>query len=211
MRKKNKLVYGVGINDANYQVFNHEIVNGHRKQLWFCPYYRKWKGMLERCYSKKRLERCPIYEGCSVYDEWKYFSNFRKWMEKQEWVGRSLDKDFLIEGNKIYSPSTCVFVPDKVNLFITTNGKDRGDYPLGVSLFKTLYRGDCKGGGGKGVYLGLFLSPKQAHQAWLLKKLEVCNEYLLEFKDEPIIKQGLTRIRDKIKYHIDTKTELTSF
>lgn len=48
------------------------------------------------------------------------------------WEGRALDKDFLVEGNKVYSPSTCVFLPSKLNTFIITRGNARGQYPLGV-------------------------------------------------------------------------------
>ena len=49
-----KLVFGVGINDADYAVTEYETteVNGVRKQkfVWGCPYYLTWKGMLRRCY-----------------------------------------------------------------------------------------------------------------------------------------------------------------
>ena len=136
-------------------------------------------------------------------------------MIKQEWEGRQLDKDFLFESNKVYSPTTCTFVPQKVNNFVTTREKLRGAYPLGVCLDKKAkknpYSSRCKGGDNESGYLGVFPAPEDAHQAWLRKKLEVCEEYLIEFKDEPLIVQGLTRIRDKIQHHIDTKTELKSF
>ena len=212
---KSKLVYGVGINDADYTVKIHEVVDGKRKIVWTCPYYRKWNEMLRRCYSEKELEKHPTYRGCSVCNEWLLFSNFKSWMEQRECEGRHLDKDFLIENNKIYSPSTCVFVPQKVNNFITTSGKTRGEYPLGVSLVKDSkknpYGSRCMNGSGDQIYLGIFSTPEQAHQAWLKKKLEVCNEYLLEFKEEPLIIKGLTRIKDKLEYHISNNIELTSF
>ena len=212
---RSKLVYGVGINDADY-ITNPKIKeNGKWVHLPQCPYYQKWSDMLKRCYSKKSLEKRPTYKGCSVCDEWKYFSKFRAWMEQQKWQGRQLDKDFLVEGGKVYSPSTCVFVPQKVNTFITTRGNKRGDYPLGVSLVKgsrkNPYRAECNDGNGVLYYLGLFPTPEQAHRAWLHKKLEVCNEYLEEFKDEPLVVKGITKIKDKLQYHIETNTELTSF
>ena len=68
-----KLVYGVGINDADYVVRRMKTikVNGKRKQklVWECPYYRVWKAMLQRCYSIKTQDKNPSYKGCSVSEE----------------------------------------------------------------------------------------------------------------------------------------------
>ena len=111
--KVERLVYGVGINDADYVVQKFETigyVSGKKKQkrVWRCPYYRVWTHMLERCYDVKRQERQPTYKDCSVSTEWLTFSVFKSWMEKQDFEGKQLDKDLLIEGNKIYSAETCV-------------------------------------------------------------------------------------------------------
>ena len=57
MQAKNKLVCGVGVNDAVYPTQKYE--NG--KRVWICPYYQKWKSMLERCYRTKYLARRPTY------------------------------------------------------------------------------------------------------------------------------------------------------
>ena len=87
--KPKKLVYGAGINDADYVVNKLETigyVNGaqKRKLIWACPYYRAWADMLKRCYSAKFQESRPTYAGCTVSAEWLKFSNFRAWIEKQE-------------------------------------------------------------------------------------------------------------------------------
>jgi len=138
--KIRKLVYGVGINDADYVVQRNETiyVNGKRtrKQVWICPYYQAWKSMLERCYSIKYQERQPTYRGCSVSEEWLTFSVFKSWMEKQEWEGMQLDKDILFEGNKLYSKETCVFVSSVVNIFTTDRGASRGEWLIGVNWSK---------------------------------------------------------------------------
>lgn len=64
---KTKLVYGVGINDADYVVQRKETieVNGVRKRrlVWVCPYYQVWRTMLRRCYSTKYHDRQPTYKG----------------------------------------------------------------------------------------------------------------------------------------------------
>lgn len=156
-----KLVHRVGINDAGYVV--QPTING--KQV-VCPYYDRWKVMLERCYSKKLHTRNPTYIGCEVSEEWKTFSNFKAWMETQDWKGRQLDKDILFPDNKLYSRDACVFVDSKVNSFLTDSKASRGSYMVGVSWYKAgeKFRAQCKDG--KIVYLGSFDTEIEAHLAW---------------------------------------------
>ncbi len=116
-----KLIRGFGINDADYPI---RPRNGEA-----CSYYKSWEGMLKRVYYKPDLIRHPEYKDVKVCDEWKYFSNFKKWMQSQDWVGKELDKDLIIPFNKIYSPDTCCFLTQSLNKFIKF--KD-GKLPLGV-------------------------------------------------------------------------------
>ena len=63
---------------------------------------------------------------CSVYEGWHNFQNFAKWYEDNyyeiEEEQMHLDKDILVKGNKVYSPDTCVFVPETINgLFVKSN------------------------------------------------------------------------------------------
>ena len=97
MRKKTKLVYGVGVNDAYYSVYKYE--NG--KIVWQCPYYRTWKHMLSRAYSDKFKKKRPTYQDVTVCEEWYSFMCFRAWMVEQDWKGKQLDKDLLVQGNKM--------------------------------------------------------------------------------------------------------------
>ena len=122
-----KPVYGIGINDSQY-LTSHKI-NGKTNT---CPYYKKWMSMFVRCYSGNY----PTYDGCSVCDEWIYFSKFKSWMKSQDWTGKELDKDLKIIGNKIYSPEACVFVNSHINSLMLDNKKSRGVYPVGVYLNK---------------------------------------------------------------------------
>lgn len=182
MGNERKLVWGVGINDADYVTQRFETtspdryVNGQLKQklVWRCPYYNTWKNMLKRCYSEKEKEIFPTYKGCTVSEEWKLFSNFRKWMVEQDWEGMHLDKDLLIRGNKVYSEETCVFVTEQVNAFINERGKARGECPIGVSWSKAAGKFQarcCNPFTKKGEYFGLFVCPWEAHSVWLSKKL----------------------------------------
>lgn len=95
-------VYGVGfIGDGDYKP------KEHKKKSKF---YEVWQGMLQRCYDPKMQERRPTYIGCTVCEDWHNFQNFAKWMSDKDYAGNHLDKDILIDGNKIYSPETCIFV-----------------------------------------------------------------------------------------------------
>ena len=48
-----------------------------------------------------------------------------------------LDKDILVHGNKIYSPSTCIFVPQRINTLFVKKDMNRGDLPIGVHWDKS--------------------------------------------------------------------------
>ena len=93
--------------------------------------YNAWTAMLQRCYDIKLHIRHPSYINCTVYNDWLNFQNFAKWYEENYIENYQLDKDLLIEGNKIYSPQTCCFVPCEINLSIIKPIKKR-IYPLGV-------------------------------------------------------------------------------
>ena len=177
----NKLVFGIGVNDLPYRTEVREELpkNGCKrvqKSVFKCPYYTVWKSMLQRCYSKKYLESKPSYVGTSVCGEWLSASAFKKWMELQDWQGKSLDKDIIVRGNKLYSPETCAFVAASTNLFVTACNASRGAYPIGVDLFRRTgeYRAQCGNPfSGERGHLGLFSAPKEAHEAWRKRKHEL--------------------------------------
>nr|DAF93702.1 MAG TPA: hypothetical protein [Myoviridae sp. ctshb19] len=135
---KTTYVAGVGINDAPYRVLETEVDNGKHVIVARCPFYGVWASMINRCYRDSAHKHRPNYKGCSVANDWLTFSKFRKWMEKQDWQGKALDKDILVPGNRFYGPETCVFVDQMTNSFFahnTTEKVDRG----------TFKRGDCNG------------------------------------------------------------------
>ena len=181
-----KLVRGVGINDAGYVVRVRECTeerypNGAKKSklVWGCPYYGRWIDMLRRCYSKKFHEKKPTYLGCTVCKEWLTFSSFREWMITQDWKGKELDKDLLFEGNKMYSPETCVFVSREANVFVVTRGKSRGKYLIGCYWNKSKKKFQalcCNPFTKKQEYLGLFDTELEAHLAWKKRKHELSCE-----------------------------------
>jgi hypothetical protein len=78
--------------------------------------YKAWNSMIARCYSEKHRDRYRQYNDCTVCEEWHNFQNFAKWYDKNYIQGYELDKDIKIDGNRIYSPETCMFVSKTRNI-----------------------------------------------------------------------------------------------
>lgn len=85
-----------------------------------------WQNMMKRCYCEKD-PRGYFKKGVTVDDRWLCFANFlvdlptlhnfQGWLEGFE-EGKTkynLDKDFLVEGNKVYSREMCQFIADSEN------------------------------------------------------------------------------------------------
>lgn len=176
--RKKSLIFGVGINDVDYSIETKEFYydswgKKRSRVVWSCPFYRRWRDMLRRCYDISYQERQPTYVNCEVVDEWKTLSNFKAWMETQDWEGKQLDKDLLVRGNKVYGPETCVFVDQLVNLFLIDDLTNQKEQPVGVSWYKPLskYRVQCRNPfTGKQEYLGYFTDQSKAHQIWKERK-----------------------------------------
>lgn len=134
--------------------------------------YNVWKNMLGRCYDDEIQNKQPTYKGCSVCKEWHCFSDFYKWYQaniKNE--SFYLDKDILVKGNKVYSPDTCCFVPNEVNVLFTKRQIYRGDLPIGVqhNETKTKYKAMLNRGGEK-VFLGYHTTIESAFNAYKIAK-----------------------------------------
>lgn len=166
-----KLLYGVGVNDADYNV--HKTEGG--KTVWRCPIYSCWTNMLKRCYCEAYQKKRQTYIGCTVASDWHLFSNFRAWVITQDWQDKTLDKDLLVEGNTIYSPEACCFISARINSFLVERKASRGEWPIGVVYHKgdKKYQAQCGDiVTGRGKYLGSYNTPEEAHRAWLKFKLE---------------------------------------
>lgn len=203
-RKKNKLTYGWGINDVDHPITKSSIVNGVRKTIWICPYYEDWKNMIQRAYDVTIQNRQPTYSGCTVCEEWKYLSNFIKWVDSQpnrNWINCELDKDFLVKGNKCYSPDTCVYIDKILNGFMVDSGKIRGNLMIGVSFNKRKkkpYTAQCcnpllKGGS---AYIGTYSTELEAHLAWKAKKHGYACQ-LASLQEDPSVVNSLLQMYDE--------------
>lgn len=195
---RRKPVFGVGINDAEYNVTTGS--GGKRK---VCPAYRSWYDMMARGYCEVLKRKHPTYKGVSVCDNWHSFTNFRSWWCENQVDGWHLDKDLIKLNNKIYSEETCVFVPQNLNKLITDHGMARGCHKIGVRFDDKCkkYIARCWSQiTGKREYLGCFNTEDEAYNAWLENKM-LSVEFL---KDEmnsinPMIYPNVCRIIKDLK------------
>jgi len=165
-----KLVQGKGVNDYEGNI------KGNDCEL---KCYNIWRGVLRRCYSEKFYKTNPTYKGCSVCEDWLLYSNFRKWFsDNYRWdldkmgIKLELDKDLLVEGNKMYSPETCVFLPRLVNSFLSINYKNNISGVTGVSWDKNSrkWKSQISKGDGHNTYLGLFNNIEDAKVSYKLAR-----------------------------------------
>lgn len=104
--------------------------------------YVVWCNMLERCYStKEHILKRTLYDNCTVCDEWLNYQNFAEWCYAQIGFGNDewcLDKDVIVKYNKLYSPSTCAFIPQELNklIYVRPTDEKRGPWPIGVFYSK---------------------------------------------------------------------------
>ena len=173
-------VCGVGIVGTKYQISEY---GRDTKE------YVLWYSMLVRCYSTALKKRYPTYEYCKVSENFKYYEYFYEWCNKQIGFnngGWHLDKDLLVKGNKVYSESTCVFLPAEINSLLVKSDKIRGKHPIGVSWNKRdeVFVAKVKKSKGKSEYLGYFNTEIEAFNAYKTAKESFVKEQAEKWKGE---------------------------
>ena len=153
-----KTVLGVGyVGEGKYRT----RVNGEHP-----PVYLIWKSIIQRCYDVKSKDKYPTYYGiCTMSDDWLNFQNFATWYEENYYdaPGRiHIDKDILYPGNTVYSPETCLLVPQRINMIFAKRSRVHdADLPNGITRYRNQF---------KSVYntkhLGLFDRVEDAYAAY---------------------------------------------
>lgn len=181
------MIHGIGINDRTVPI----KINGKLTKS-----YSRWKSILQRCYSSKCHSSHPTYKNCTICDEWKTYSNFLKWYQTNYVEGYHLDKDILFEGNTIYSPDTCVFVPQEINNILADSMGRRGNYSIGVSFIKRDRKFQSSiSMNGKIHNLGWFDSEQEAHEIWKIAKTKYVAELVNSYYEHGLISN---RIKDAL-------------
>ena len=104
-------------------------------------------------------------------DNFKSYEYFYEWCHKQIGFGNQgwhLDKDLLTKGNKVYSESTCVFIPQEINKVLIKRENMRGEHLIGVCWSKTNKAFVAQVGKNKGKreHLGFFNTEIEAFNAY---------------------------------------------
>lgn len=181
---------------------------------------QRWESINKRCQvGGDQQTKYPRYEGTT--NLFPNFNDFVEWSQgevgyalreqlgKQSWA-YCIEKDILGNGSKIYSPDTCLYVPNAVNIFLTARNASRGDYPIGAAWkeknkkFQAQVRDRTTS-----RYLGLHSDPMEAHRAWQLGKIDIGRNFALEFKgwhDKLFVGLNvwLDKIQDDFNNHRET-------
>jgi len=142
--------------------------------------YIKWHGMMQRCYDPKELIKQPTYKGVTVCSKWHNFQNFAEWYKDNYVDGYELDKDLLSLPNtpKRYCESTCIFLPQALNMFLTAIDslgyykQLSGRYQARISV------------NGKSTGLGMYDTPEEASKAYKEARSEIALKWKLRMYKE---------------------------
>lgn len=180
------LVYGVGINDYDGNISIHGV---HIKS------YKTWGRVMERCFDQKYKNKNPSYNDVTICDQWIKFSNFKNWFDANYVDGFEIDKDILIQGNKLYSPDTCCFVPRRINTLLLNKQRTNTSGMIGIheqkngSYSANITMCEVK------KHLGTFKTAEEAAAAYVRAKTEYANKVVMEYFNNGLIKEN---VRDAI-------------
>ena len=133
MGRKRGIVCGVGVNDYPLPT------STGGKHI---PEYKMWVNMLFRSHGTTFKEKHPTYQDVTCDVRWYSLNRFIEDVkkipnyDKALYDGWCLDKDILVKGNKVYSETTCCFVPPIINGLVLTNKAKRGEHLIGTSYSK---------------------------------------------------------------------------
>lgn len=162
-----KLVAGVGVNDSTFATQAKIGGKSYKHRA-----YDAWREMLRRCYDSSVCMQYPKYKNTEVCQEWLSFKSFYSWWKSKYIEGYQLDKDLLIENNKIYSPETCLYVPNYLNNFLSNCENINCSFIESISKYRVQV--SCFG---KNKFIGNYERKEDAIHNWKLAKLKVLDEY----------------------------------
>lgn len=162
----------------------------HQDTRYFTRAVGLWYTLESRCNKDSTFVRkFPTYEYC--VNSFNGFQHFAEWCQGQigytnrESNGKfwQLDKDILIRGNKIYSPDTCVFIPNKINSLLLSCKASRGNLPVGITVDKRMgYRAQvCVGDGKRSV--ACFKTVEDAFMWYKIRKEEHIKDVASKYRD----------------------------
>ena len=182
MEKDNMVasVYGVGFTGID------------RASTRYPKAYYAWKDMLKRGYSTAYLDKNPSYKGVTVAEVWHDFRNFKKWYDANYRDGYALDKDLLVQGNKVYSPTTCIYISVQLNNLIHSGSGVH--YNKSAKRYTAQLQVD-----GRKQHLGYYDTEKEASTAYRLAKYNYLITLAGSKKYNKLISSKLVVLANKFK------------
>lgn len=158
--------------------------------------------MLARCKEGGIYQRnAPTYIGCKMSENFKDFKKFEIWHRSQIGYGcddYDIDKDLLIEGNKLYSEDTCVLIPAALNAFLTFRQTTKNSLPIGVceqriGKFKAAIKID-----GCVKYLGVFNTAVDAGNAYVIAKELEAKRWIFRLENQEFLvdRRAIERLKN---------------
>lgn len=170
-----RTVYGVGyLGTGEYYCWE-----GNKPTV----YYTVWENMLCRCYHEKDRHLHATYEDCTTCDNWHSLQNFGQWYKYNAYDPKDggrlhIDKDILFKDNKIYSPETCIMVPQRINmLFMKKSRITDADLPAGIRRIKSGFSAEYNT-----KYLGVYETLDKAIEQYEIEKRIHIKELADEYK-----------------------------
>lgn len=175
--RKRKGASKVGIND---------VVNSKQYYSYFI-----WRGIVARACGERQKKVQPSYKEVSVCEEWLTYSKFKQWFDDPRngfQKGYQLDKDIIKQGNTIYSPDTCCFVPREINMLLRkriSSKRNCNGMPTGVEKVYNKFVAILSTNGRKTI-LGRFENPDDAFECYRIAKEarihDIATTYFIEGK-----------------------------
>ena len=153
-------------------------------------HFRQWNAIFSRCY-KSNSTNMPAYADCIVGEDWMNLQVFCDWNEANypkdthgyKW---EIDKDLLGKGSKIYSSSTCCYLPKEMNLFLARMN-DVGIYKhiglTGIPSYRVWVRQGKEIDSKQNHYVGSYSAYEEAYEVWKAKKKERHTALCKKYKD----------------------------
>lgn len=167
--------------------------------------YSGWSNMLYRCYSPEAEIKNPTYKDCTVHKDWYNFQNYAEWFYTNYKEGYHVDKDLSCKGNKLYSEGTCIFIPRKVNNFLSGEERHKDGTLLGCHRIegKDYYSAHVGNHNtGKLDFLGCYKNQNMCHMVYRIAKytLAVNLSKELQVKGELVIGNKLLSYYEPYAY-----------
>ena len=132
----------------------------HQKQPLQKEAYKVWSSM------HYRAGNIEGYLDVTISDDWYEFENFYNWYVVSYVEGWQLDKDILVQGNREYSPNTCLMVPAVINSLFTRSKSKHGYKGVFFDKRNNKYYAQMRIDGKTKQY-GSSSDPKVAHQYFI--------------------------------------------